>query len=128
MLLVFHFFEKLAKTSCFAMPFCSFPSSHKRVKDLFRHEFHRFGAFLCQTNGHCKTNGHAISTCARYSCNSAIFSANDEKDSMTFSAVRGNPRLPSRQAALTSRPCPGILRFVIVVHDVPKQVKVRKIR
>jgi hypothetical protein len=72
MLLVFHFFEKLAKTSCFAMPFCSFPSPQKRVKDLFRHEFHRFGAFLCQTNGHCKTNGHAISTCARYFCNSAL--------------------------------------------------------
>lgn len=72
MLLVFHFFEKLAKTSCFAMPFCSFPSPQKRVKDLFLHEFHRFGAFLCQTNGHCKTNGHAISTCARYFCNSAV--------------------------------------------------------
>ena len=71
MLLVFHFFEKLAKTSCFAMPFCSFPSPQKRVKDLFRHDFHRFWAFLCQTNGHCKTYGHAISTCARYFCNSA---------------------------------------------------------
>ena len=80
MLLVFHFFEKLAKTSCFAMPFCSFPSPQKRVKDLFRHEFHRFGAFLCQTNGHCKTNGHAISTCARYFCNSAAnFSADLEQ-------------------------------------------------
>lgn len=92
MLLVFHFFEKLAKTSCFAMPFCSFPSPQKRVKDLFRHEFHRFGAFLCQTNGHCKTYGHAISTCARYFCNSARIT--EKKENAKYGPLeRSNTRL-----------------------------------
>ena len=92
MLLVFQFFEKLAKTSCSAMPFCSFPSPQKRVKDLFRHEFHRFGAFLCQTNGHCKTNGHAISTCARYFCNSARIT--EKKENAKYGPLeRSNTRL-----------------------------------